>query len=125
MRLAHENNTAPPRWCARVAFPLRRQAPSRDGVCVRVLPPQRCLSQVLQGPYLHLGRSYRRLLIEANRRGYAIQLPTREVYLKGPGAIFKGNPERYLTEIQLPVEEFQDISHTTRRQPAGSQATKL
>ena len=30
-------------------------------------------------------------------------LPTREVYLKGPGLIFKGNPNRYLTEIQLPL----------------------
>ena len=28
----------------------------------------------------------------------------REVYLKGPGMIFKGNPKNYLTEIQLPVE---------------------
>ncbi len=33
----------------------------------------------------------------------AITLPTREVYLKGPGIIFKGNPKNYLTEIQLPL----------------------
>jgi effector-binding domain-containing protein len=85
-------------------FPLRRQAPSRDDVSVRVLPPQRCLSLVHQGPYPQLGRSYRKLLVEAKRRGCAVQLPTREVYLKGPGAIFKGNPRRYLTEIQLPFE---------------------
>ena len=29
-------------------------------------------------------------------------LPTREVYVKGPGLIFKGNPKNHLTEIQLP-----------------------
>ena len=75
-------------------------------MCVRTLPRQRCLSLVHQGPYPQLGRSYRKLLVEAKRRGLAIQLPTREVYLKGPGAIFKGNPKRYLTEIQLPIEDF-------------------
>jgi len=86
-------------------FPLRREEPSRDAVCVRTLPRQRCLSLVHQGPYPQLGRSYRKLLVEAKRRGLAIQLPTREVYLKGPGVIFKGNPKRYLTEIQLPLVE--------------------
>lgn len=30
--------------------------------------------------------------------------PTREVYGKGPGLIFNGNPKNYLTEIQLPFK---------------------
>jgi hypothetical protein len=30
-----------------------------------------------------------------------ILMPTREVYLQGPGMLFKGNPARYLTEIQV------------------------
>jgi DNA-binding transcriptional MerR regulator len=88
-----------------VCFPVRQEIPSRDDVRVRVLDPQRCLSLVHQGPYPQLGRSYRKLLVEAKRRGFCVQLPTREVYLKGPGMIFKGNPMRYLTEIQLPIEE--------------------
>ena len=46
-------------------------------------------------PYPQIGRVYRKLLTEAKRRRLAIQLPTREVYLKGPGMIFKGNPMRY------------------------------
>ncbi|MDR3406133.1 MAG: MerR family transcriptional regulator [Chthoniobacter sp.] len=85
-------------------IPLRREVPSRDEVCVRILLPQRCLTLVHQGPYPQLGRSYRKLLTEAKRRGLEIQLPTREVYLKGSGMIFKGNPMRYLTEIQLPIK---------------------
>ena len=32
------------------------------------------------------------------------QLPSREVYLKGPGMILRGNPKNYLTEIQIPVK---------------------
>ena len=30
-------------------------------------------------------------------------LPTREIYVKGPGMVFKGNLEKYVTEIQIPV----------------------
>ena len=29
------------------------------------------------------------------------KLPTREIYKKGPGMIFKGNPKKYITEIQV------------------------
>jgi DNA-binding transcriptional MerR regulator len=86
-------------------FPLRREIPSRDDVRVRVLPRERCLCLVHQGPYPQIGRSYRKLLAEAKRRGFILQLPSREVYLKGPGMIFKGDPARYLTEIQLPVKD--------------------
>ena len=32
-------------------------------------------------------------------------LPTREVYHKGPGMFFRGNPQKYLTEIQFPLAE--------------------
>ena len=39
----------------------------------------------------------------ARERKLEIVLPTREVYVKGPGMIFKGNPKNYLTEIQLPI----------------------
>jgi hypothetical protein len=31
--------------------------------------------------------------------------PPREVYVKGPGMIFKGNPKNYLTEIQLSFKD--------------------
>jgi effector-binding domain-containing protein len=36
-------------------------------------------------------------------KGYTATLPTREIYLKGPGMIFKGNPKKYLTEIQVVI----------------------
>ncbi|HVR73644.1 MAG TPA: MerR family DNA-binding transcriptional regulator [Planctomycetota bacterium] len=55
-------------------------------------------------PYDQLGRSYAKILSHANQLGLKLVLPTREVYLKGPGMIFRGNPVRYLTEIQLPLE---------------------
>lgn len=80
-----------------------RKAKDVKGVSVRQLPPTRCVSLLHKGPYEELGRSYAKILEYAKSRGYEIILPTREVYLKGPGMILKGNPKNYLTEIQLPI----------------------
>lgn len=83
--------------------PLRKEV-TADGLVPRTLPGGRFLTLVHQGPYDTLGRSYARLLDHVRERSLKIALPAREVYLKGPGMIFKGNPKKYLTEIQLPVE---------------------
>lgn len=80
-----------------------RNAVTASGISVRELPGGRFLSLVHRGPYEQLGRSYAKILQQARERRAELALPTREVYLKGPGAIFKGNPNRYLTEIQLPM----------------------
>jgi len=31
------------------------------------------------------------------------QAPLMEIYHKGPGMLFKGNPDKYLTELQISV----------------------
>ena len=71
------------------------------GVTVRTLPGGRGLTLMHRGPYDQLGRSYAKILQQANERKLNPALPTREVYVKDPGVIFKGNPKNYLTEIQL------------------------
>jgi DNA-binding transcriptional MerR regulator/effector-binding domain-containing protein len=81
-------------------FPIRKRI-EVEGVSVHELPGARCLSLVHRGAYDQLGRSYAKILKAADER--KIALPTREVYVKGPGMIFKGNPKNYLTEIQLPL----------------------
>lgn len=78
-----------------------------EGIDVRELSGGQCLSLTHRGPYDELGRSYERLIGIAIARGYELQLPSREVYLKGPGMIFKGNPKNYLTEIQILYEPSQ------------------
>jgi DNA-binding transcriptional MerR regulator len=83
-------------------FPIRKDARA-EGVSVRALSGGPCYSLVHRGPYPQLGRSYQRILRAADERGAQVALPTREVYLKGPGMIFRGNPKKYLTEIQLPI----------------------
>ena len=75
-----------------------------DGIAVRDLAATRCVSLMHKGPYDQLGRSYAKVLKHVRDHGYKAVLPTRELYLKGPGIIFKGNPRNYLTEIQIPVQ---------------------
>ena len=70
---------------------------------MRTLPGGRCLTLIHRGPYDQLGRSYAKILQRAEAQNLKPTLPSREVYVKGPGQIFKGNPKNYLTEIQLPL----------------------
>ncbi|MBN1515988.1 MerR family transcriptional regulator [Candidatus Sumerlaeota bacterium] len=83
-------------------MPVRKHVET-EGVAVRELTGGRCFSLLHRGPYDQLGRSYEKILKYVKERGLEIILPTREVYLKGPGMIFKGNPRNYRTEIQLLV----------------------
>ena len=83
-------------------FPIRKDT-GASGVTIRTLPGGRCLTLLHRGPYDQLGRSYAKILKAVADAKYKITLPTREVYLNGPGMIFRGNPKNYLTEIQLPV----------------------
>lgn len=80
-------------------MPIRKGS-AVEGVAVRELPGGDCVSLMHRGPYEQLGRSYAKLFEYVNGKGYRIESPTREIYLKGPGMIFKGNPKNYLTEIQ-------------------------
>lgn len=80
-----------------------RKALEKPGVSVRELPEIRCLALVKRGPYEDLGSAYEQLLTHAKQHGLRLATPSREVYLKGPGMIFRGNPDNYLTEIQMPI----------------------
>lgn len=84
-------------------FPVREPI-EREGVECHELPEIGCLTFVHRGPYEELGRSYERVLAYAKGHGYNLLTPSREVYLKGPGMIFRGNPKNYMTEIQMPFE---------------------
>ena len=83
-------------------FPVR-QAKQVDGIAVRELPGGKCVSLVHKGPYEQMSASYAQVLKYVKEKGYTVVMPTREVYIKGPGMIFKGNPKNYVTEIQIPV----------------------
>lgn len=81
-------------------FPVRRKV-SAEGISVRELAGGRAVCLKHRGPYEELGRSYAMLFAHVRERGLTVTIPSREVYLKGPGMIFRGNPAGYVTEIQL------------------------
>jgi len=78
-----------------------RKATKNGDIGVRKLSGGKCISLIHKGPYTELTRSYAKLMNHAKDHTIEVQLPTREVYKKGPGMIFKGNPNNYITEIQF------------------------
>ncbi len=84
------------------SLPVREDAVGPE---VRELASCKVVSIVHRGSYETLSASYKSLTDYVKKNGLRVARPTREVYLKGPGMFFKGNPARYLTEIQFPVEE--------------------
>ena len=84
-------------------MPLRKSK-DVDGISVREFPGGPCVALLHKGPYEELGRSYAKILTYIKDKGYEAVMPTREVYLKGPGMIFRGKPKNYLTEIQMLIK---------------------
>jgi DNA-binding transcriptional MerR regulator/effector-binding domain-containing protein len=76
----------------------------KEGIDCRVLPGGRMITILSKGPYDNLHESYKIIMDAIKDEGLEVRIPSREVYIKGPGMIFKGNPENYLTEIQFMVE---------------------
>ena len=89
-------------------MPLKKEVPvptGSEGMSVRELPEGRCVSLMHLGPYSALQSPYARIMKYIAEKAYETIIPSREVYHKGPGMIFKGNPEKYLTEIQIFLKE--------------------
>lgn len=86
-------------------FPVREDKEIKvpEDITIRTLPGGKVVSLIHQGPYDQLGRSYERMATYLKQKNYRVSAPPREIYIKGPGMIFKGNPRKYLTEIQFPV----------------------
>jgi DNA-binding transcriptional MerR regulator len=70
----------------------------------RILKGGKAVSIFYKGSYESLGEAYKRIFQYCNDKKFDIIQPTREIYLKGPGFIFKRNPRNYLTEIQFLIK---------------------
>lgn len=85
-----------------VCLPVKEPMDHPD-VQYKVLPPGKVVSTVHIGPYEELGRAYQRLIDYRNEYSLEAKGLFREIYLKGPGMIFRGNPKKYVTELQMPL----------------------
>lgn len=90
-----------------VCMPVRNPEKDIDSVVIRELPGGQFATLTHKGPYDQIGSAYAKILSWLKENGHAPQIPSREVYIKGPGMIFKGNPEKYLTEIQMRIDSTQ------------------
>ena len=77
-----------------------------SGISCRKLPGCRTISTIHKGGYDELGFAYKALLDAAYERNLQPVSPSREIYRKGPGLIFRGNPSNYVTELMSPVREM-------------------
>lgn len=79
---------------------------SNSDIICKQLPQIKGIATIHTGSYETLNQAYKALLDYAFEHQLKCKIPSREIYQKGPGAIFKGNPDKYVTEIIIPIEEF-------------------
>lgn len=84
-------------------IPLKREINGGDYE-VKHLQETQGISIIHKGPYEAIGKSYEALFDYAQKNGLTPAPPFRELYIKGPGMLMKGNPNNYITEIQIPIE---------------------
>lgn len=81
-----------------------RKLISADNITAKILPKIKAICTTHIGSYESLNFAYKELLDYAISHNIKCLTPFREVYIKGPGMIFKGNPNKFITEIIIPFE---------------------
>ncbi|TGA96270.1 MerR family transcriptional regulator [Sporolactobacillus shoreae] len=85
-----------------VCVPIIRPVSARDLV-IRELPAIKAICTTHKGPYEHLNQAYKAMIDYAIRENLLCGIPSRTVFLKGPGRIFTGNPNHFITEVMIPI----------------------
>lgn len=87
-----------------LCIPIKQRIIDTNIEC-KILPRIKALHIIHYGGYDTLYLAYRAVFQYANAHNLEILTPIREIYIKSPGMIFKGNPDNYITEIIFPYEE--------------------
>lgn len=95
----YKENNADIEACVPVSKEIRY-----PGINCRALTAAKVVSLIHQGPYEQLGRAYKKIFDYVDNEKLDVEIPSREFYIKGPGMFFRGNPKKYITELQLVVE---------------------
>lgn len=96
----YKENDADIESCVPISQPVEM-----EGITIRTLPAIHCISLLHRGPYDEVGPTYEKLMAYAQEKNLKLKGPAREIYRKGPGMFFMGNPKKYLTEVQMPLAE--------------------
>lgn len=85
--------------CVEVKTPI-----NKGEVTTKELPGGEFVTIKHIGPYDNLSHSYKALADYMSEHNLETKIPSREIYLKGPGMLFKGNPNKYETQILFPIK---------------------
>jgi effector-binding domain-containing protein len=81
------------------------ETPVESGIEVKEMPHIKAVCATHTGSYETLYQAYGAIDQYAAEHKLQLQPPFREVYIKGPGMLLKGNPDKYITEILFPIKE--------------------
>lgn len=81
------------------------QSPLGNGIEVKEIPAIKAICATHTGSYEALHHTYEAIDQYAAKHNVQLQPPFREVYIKGPGRLLKGNPDKYITAILFPIRE--------------------
>lgn len=86
-----------------VCVPVKSTVEKGD-IKTRVLPSENVITTIHKGSYDKLGNAYKALFDYASDNQLSVKPPIREEYIKGPGMLFKGNPDNYVTKVMIPID---------------------
>lgn len=86
-----------------LCFPVKGVVSDKE-VEYKELPSIKAISTVHVGNYDTLNIAYKSIIDYTNKEGLKLDVPSREIYEKGPGMIFRGNPDKYVTNILIPIK---------------------
>jgi DNA-binding transcriptional MerR regulator len=93
------------RRSAEVSDTMKAGGEQSAAYAFRTIPGGSVASTLHRGSYETIGDSYKVLADYLATNKLSGTTPSRELYLKGPGIIFRGNPKNYVTELQIPIKE--------------------
>ncbi|WP_234124904.1 GyrI-like domain-containing protein [Clostridium hydrogenum] len=83
------------------------ETPNNNGITIKEIPRVKAVCVTHIGPYETMNYGYEAINRYAKENSLILQFPFREVYIKGPGMLLKGNPNKYVTEIIFPIKEVE------------------
>ncbi len=102
MALYHDDSYQEEDADIEVCVPVKKMVAGKD-VTTITLEGGKYLSTIHIGAYEDLSDAYKAMTDYVNEKGIISCVPSREIYLKGPGMLLKGNPQKYETEIMMKV----------------------
>jgi len=79
---------------------------SKPGIETRTLEGGKYLKVTFTGPYNELSHAYHDLMQYATRNSLETREGSINIFIKGPGMLFKGNPNEYVTDVLIPFNEL-------------------